>query len=484
MLLGASGVTHAPLQTIGTLSGTSSSDGSFNDVEGYGGMDFDSSGNLYVFDSGNNRVQKFTKNATTGIWAYVDKLTSVGTLIGGGSSTYGVLAIDRSTTPNQIHLTYGDYSAASNWVSVWSLGDWPSLTTLNRLRQWGANSGAANIAGRSFLGISLAVDSTYAVVSSAISPFRLLRWNHVTGVLQNEETQGAAYSQFVTDGAGNWWSGSQSGATEVGLWKMNVETFTGISRLDEASQSQNRRNQFYSSSGGPRPLYHNGRIYARDGIGRVQGWSTDGTHLDDFFSSGALGASNLLTGGHSPSHATAGVIYRDKGVIVTVGDKVDYIQWAHNANGSASQCFLMVYPLQTSTATWTKTDWSSGTNTIEAIVLTGTHLSGEKCKIRLRKNAGSWVTLTMADLLNSSSYSTLGTFTDGDTLTFELSLSTCDRLDGAATLTATRDKFSPANVNAKMYYDDTAATTFTPTATASFKAKIGASGAFKARIQG
>jgi len=336
MLLGASGVTHAQLHTIGALSGTSSSNGQFNDAEGYGHIDYDGSGYLYVFDSGNNRIQRFALNAS-GVFAYDSKLDSVATLVGGGGATYGILAIDRTNA--QIHITMGDYTQTSGaWISVWNLSDWPTLTTLNRVRQYGSNSASSDASGRSYLGLSLTIDDTYAVVSSALSPFRLLRWNHQTGVLQNQETQGAAYSQFATDGAGNWWSGSNAGAAEPGLYKMDVTSFTASgSRIDTASVSQWRLGQFVSTSASPRPFYYGGRIYARDYLGGCTGWdAVTGAIADDFTSPGALGPSNTVDGTMSGAPALASVIYRDKGSVVVVGTAAYFVCWSHNASGSAT----------------------------------------------------------------------------------------------------------------------------------------------------
>jgi len=139
-----------------------------------------------------------------------------------------------------------------------------------------------------------------------------------------------------------------------------------------------------------------------------------------------------------------------------------------------------VYPLLASTATWTKTDWSAGTNTIKAISLKGTNLSGEKFKIRLKKNSGSWETIT-PDLVQDEATLDWATFTTGDILTVELSLSTWDRLDGHATLTANRDKIAPTNVAVQVVYEDTEGDVYVPYASAGFKARQNATGAFKAR---
>jgi len=482
MLLGSSGVTHPPLSTIGALSGTSSANGSFSDTEGYGHIDYDSSGYLYVFDSGNNRVQRFVHNATDGDFDYDSKLDGITTLVGGGSTNYGILAIDRTNA--QIHLTLGDYTQTSGaWISVWNLSDWPNLTTLNRVRQYGSNSSSSDASGRSYLGLSLAIDDTYAVVSSALSPFRTLRWNHQTGVLENQETQATTYSQFATDGAGNWWVGAHAGAAEAGICKIDVTTLTIIgSRLDTASQTQWRSAQMPSTSAAPRPFYHGGRVYVVDYLGRISAWDAGtGAFVDDFVAPGSLGPSNTLTGANSGSHQLAATIYRDKGRVIVVGDKAYFVSWSHNASGTAAQCFLAVYPLATSTAAWTKTDWSAGTNTIKAISIKGTSLSGEKFKIRLRKNAGAWTTIT-PDLVQDEGTLDFETFTSGDTLTVELSLSTWDRLDGHATLFATRDKISPSEVAVQVVYEDTDGDVYVPYAAPGFRGKVGIQGAYKGKI--
>ena len=452
MLLGASGVTHPPVQTIGIMTGTSSADGSFSDSSGYGQISYDSAGYMYVADTANNRVQRFAKSAA-GVWAYESKFTGVGTVLGGGTAP-AIVAIDRSTTPNQVHIAAYDHYTASNWISVWSVADWPSLTTLNRLRQYGANA-SSNTAGRAYLGGALALDDTYAVVSSLLSPFRLLTWDHVTGSLVIEETQTAPQA-FATDGADNWYSVTNGGA-EIGLHSFNVQTMASISRLDSTGNNSPRRDRFGVSNAG-NPSYHSGRLYLRDYLGRVMGWEVDGDYVDDFIFAGALGASNAISG-NSSAGATSNPLTSKVGIVVDADGVAWFVAWSFNADNAATQSFLTAWPMFASTAQWTKTDWSAQANTLQGIHFDGVNLSSEKYKVRLNKNGGSWVTLVAGQFTGAaftSAIAALGTFAAGATLTVELSLSTWDRLDGHASLTATRDKLSPSEVVAALAYDDPA----------------------------
>ncbi len=75
-----------------------------------------------------------------------------------------------------------------------------------------------------------------------------------------------------------------------------------------------------------------------------------------------------------------------------------------------------------------------------------------------------------------------GTFTSGDTLTVELSLSIWDRLDGSSALSAARNRQPPTEVQMLLTYDDTAETQFTPVATVGFAGKLGGAGAFRGRL--
>lgn len=483
MLLGASGVTLPSPQTLGSLAGTTTGDGNFSDVNGYGQIDY-SGGYLYVADSSNNRIQRFAK--TSGVWAYESKLTGITTLLGGGSLP-SLISIDRSVTPHQIHVAAFDHYTASNWVSVWSVSDWPTLTTGNRLRQYGANA-SSDTAGRAHNAMGLTVDGTYAVVSGLSSPYRQITFNHVLNTVIAQETQANQYAQWATDGAGNWWSYAPASAAETGVWKNNPATFTGISaRIDAANAGTTLRRNRLATGLASNPVYAEGRVYVRDYLGRVMGWNAStSAYVDEFLWGGGLAAGGVVTGLNSFT-ANSTPLSSKMGVVVD-GDGMSWlVGWCANADNANAQNFIGLWPLSTATATWTKTDWSAGTNTLLGIAIDGVNLSAEKIKIRLRKNAGSWVTLVAGQFVGAAftaAISALGTFTSGDTLTVEYSSSTWDRLDGHATLSAVRDKLSPTNVYAELQYSDSVADVYVPYASTGFKGKAGGTGAYKGKIGG
>jgi hypothetical protein len=479
MLLDSAGVKLSPHHTIGTFAGASSSDGSFSDSTGQGQIDYDSAGYLYVADTLNNRVQRFAISAS-GIWVYESKLGSLTTLLGGGTSP-NLLAIDRSR--NEIHLAANDHYTASNWISVWSLADWPNLTTLNRVRQYGANANS-NVADRAYAGYTLTIDSTYAVVASAFSPFRQLRWNHVTGALQNQDASSIKKGKWTTDGAGNWWTSIGFGSAGVGLYKADPSTFATGTKIDTTSSSSYWRRARMTGGAPLAPVYHDGKVYCRGYLGDWLAWSAaDNSFLDLHSSPGPLGASNAAVG-QSGWARSSDVLLGRAGIAVDANGCAWLVCWSQNADNTADQSFLVAWPLSTATATWTKNDWSAGTNTLKSLLIGGEHLSGEKWKARIRKNSGSWITFTSEDLLTQAFFDSVGTFTEGDTLTLEISLSTNDRLDFASGLTFCRDKISPQNVFVQLGYEDDAATNFVPQATGAFLAKLGGSGAFKAKLGG
>lgn len=480
MMLDSSGVKGPPLQSLGILTGLSAADGSFSDINGYGQCDYDSAGHLYVADSTNNRIQRFSKDVN-GLWVYESKLSNVGTLLGGGVNS-SLIAIDRSTSPNQIHIAMWDQFVAANWIGVWPADVWPNLTVGNRLRQYGANANA-DTPGRAYVGLGLALDATYAVVSSIGGGFRLLRWNHLTGVLQNEETQAAVYARFVTDGANNWWCMGGAGSAEAGVWSINVATFTGLSHLDAAPGSVTvRRNRHWQTNYG-NLAYASGRVYAKDLTGRLWGYTaSSGAYADTFLDPGALELGGQQTG-RSGALYNGGLLSKPSIAAGPSGCE-ELLLWSTNADNANTQSFLQCFPLSIATATWTFSTWSASTNTLKAIALQGTNLSGEKVKVRLKKNSGAWVSLTLAQLADATVLGAVGTFTTGDILTFELWLSIWDRLDGHATLVATRDKLSPTNVSALLLWEDPLGDVFVPQPISAFTARLGGIAAFKARLGG
>ncbi len=474
MLLGASGVTHPPLQVLGTLSGTSAADGSFNDTNGFGQIDY-AAGYMYVADYTNNRIQRFAKNAS-GVWAYESKLTGIGTIFGGGNAV-SVVAIDR--TANEIHIALSNNYVASDWVWVWSLANWPSLTSGNVVRKYGANANSS-IAGRVREGIGLSIDGTYALAVSGSGSSRTIIWNHLTGALVADIVSSGALSQPCNDGAGNWWWGSD---LNLGVQKINPATLGVLSTLTGTTANAWRPNRLFSSTGGP-VAYHDGRVYFRDNSARIIAYdAATGAYLDTFADPGSFEGSTFV--GKVGSNQSTASSYRNKFNIVVDADGCAWLaKWDNGANNATTNCVVTMQPIGDATATWTKTDWSAGVNTLTSIFPWGLHLSGEKYKIRLRKNAGSWITFTTEDARNEAFFSSLGTFTEGDTLTVELSLSTWDRLDFASSLVATRDKLSPSNISIELNYEDSVADVYVPYASGALRGKLGGTGAFRGRLGG
>lgn len=487
MLLGASGVTHPPLQTIGVLNAFSSANGSFTDAFGLGQVDYDNSGYLYVADTSNNRVQRFVKSAVTGAWSYDSKCDSSNSL--GSAVNTPMVAIDR--VRDQIHIASNAQTASGTLVGVWNLSSWPSLTVGNRVRSYGTAAGS-NGSGNLRAPTALTIVGDFAILCSSTGDYRVIKYNHVSGALVAEDTNSLWKARFAANADGSkYYSGAQATDTELGLWTMNTSTLVGITRLDATSGgTYMRRGSLQQSSGGDASdiVSYGARIYVRDfDGGRLQAWETTGdTFVDEFLWAGGAGVSESF--GHSSGYKPSNIQQMKIGFAAhpTLAD--DFVTWSNNAqNTSSQQSFLTCVPSSTSTATWTKTDWSSGTNTLSGILLDGTNLSAEKYKIRLRKNSGSWITVRAGSLLGSAfttAISGLGTFTAGDTLTVELSLSTWDRLDGHSTLIATRDKLSPANVAMQLVYEDTAANVYVPYESGAILAKLGGTGAFRAKIGG
>lgn len=480
MLLDTAGVEAPPLLLLGDVAGVSAADGAFSDLQGYGQFDTDSDGNLYICDQGNFAVKKWSYSA--GAYSYTDKATAL-SVFGSGSLHPVLLAIDKTVTPNQIHIGCYDQYVDNTWIGVWAVTSWPTLTTGNRLRSYGSNA-SSNQAGKALTGIGLTIDATYAVVTSFSSPFRCLRWNHLTGVLQNEATKSVAMARFATDGAGNWWGGTISG-TEAGLYPYTISTFTAGTGYDgdtPASQNYRRARTIAAGTAHYGPAYYNGKVYLRGWYTGIQAWDTAGVFKDEYAWCGPLGASNVNLG-HAPGiHNQAAAAYNGRHGFVATPGAAYYLNWASNADNIASQSHLVGWPVSIATATWTKTDWSTGTNTLTAILPKGPHLAAEKCRLRLRKNAGAWVTVTWDLLDDADTLASVGTFTSGDTLTLELSLSVWERLDGHASQFSTRDKLPPQNVRVNLYYDDTEATVYVPQQTGAFRGRVGTVGGLRGRI--
>jgi len=473
--LSTNGIKHPSLQSIGILTGASSADGSFSDTNGFGQVDYDSAGYAYVGDYANNRVQRFV--LTNGVWTYDSKVSSIGTLVGGGSNS-PLVAIDRSR--NQIHIANSDHFTASNWISVWSLTNWPTLTTGNRIRQYGANS-STDVAGRAMSGFGLAIDDTYAVVSSGSSPYRQLRWNHVTGALQNESNAGIIKSKWTTDGSGNWWYCIGFGSANAGVYKADPSTFAAGTRLDTAAVSNYwRRNRF--TGGAPLcPVYSNGKVYARGYLGDTLAWNSDNSFSDEYVPTGPLGSSGEVKGGSGWAVNSSSASGKS-GLVVDQNNQSWLWAWCANADNTASQCFYIAWPMTTSTATVTYII-TDDTATLKQLLLSGVNLSADKCRISWKKNSGSYHALTLDKASKSGEISALGdhTFVINDTVTFKVELSTWDRLDGNSSFNAVRDKLAPTDVRLNAVFD-TSGDLIVNTVTPSFTARMGDSVSFRAKI--
>lgn len=486
MLLGASGVLHPPLLALGDLAGAGVSDAAFNDANGFGQFDTDSDGHLYICDFGNTSIKKYTYAA--GGYTYTEKATA--TSVFGSAVRPCLLTIDKTVTPNQIHIACDNQFVDSTWIGVWAITSWPGLTTGNRLRSYGSNS-VSDVTLKARQGRSLTIDSTYAVVTSDSAPLKMIVWNHLTGAFEKEAAQGAVFARFATDGAGKWWEGSTSGSAYPGLWHYDPFTAVGVTRLDgtlPAAQNYRKGRSVQPTLFHFGPAYYGGKLYWKLAYGGVMFFDavTD-AYLDEVLWAGALQTGNFNAGAApSTMNTNTTPITAKHGFVSTPGSDY-YVQWASNADNNAVQSHLLLWPVSAGTATWTKTDWSAGTNTLQGIGIDGVSLSSEKYKVRLRKNAGSWVTLVAGQILGTAfttAIAGLGTFTSGDTLTVELSLSTWLRLDGHATLYATRDKLSPANTSLELIYEDSAGDVYVPYASGALKGRLGGTGAFKGRLGG
>lgn len=477
MRAGASGVSAPPLQTIGLMTATSAADGSFSDTQGHGQIDYDTAGYLYVADPGNQRVQRFTKSAVTGAYAYDSKCSALNAL--GSAVTLNLCAIDR--TRNQIHLASSSQILTGTWVSVYNLTDWPNLTSGNRVRQYGTNASAPG-SGNARTGIGLTLVGDHAYVVSAASDFRVLKWNILTGALVAQQTKSAAAARIASDGT-RFYAGSQ-GNTEVGVWRFNETTLVGITRLDSNLPSgfrYTRRNRFLLNGDCLDLIHHKGLIYAREsGHSRIFAYDplTD-TFVDEFAWPG--GASLTETFGHFPGEMFSLAVAGGKlGSYVPPDDtrSDDLMVWSGNGGPAlnAQTSFLTVWPTSIATATWVFSEWSAEPSTIKVFSVAGKDLSAEKMRVRAKKDGGAWVVFTLDQLLDESRWATLGTFVEGNILTIELDLCAWFRLDGHSVLVATRDKLAPQNVIGRLEWDDPAADVFVPQPTGALEIELSDAG--------
>lgn len=488
MKLGSTGVSRSPLRTLGSVAGLSGADGSFSAALGTGDIDYDSAGYLYVADPSNSRVQRFSK-AADGSYTFDSKCSASSAL--GSAVTLDLVAIDR--TRNQIHLAASNDTKTGNWIGVWDLSLWGAgsnnaLTVANRLRAYGTNN-TGNGSGKANTGQTLTLVGDFAFVTSMSGDLRALQWNHTTGALISEATQSFVLSKIISDGAGKYWAGASAG-TFVGFRQIDPSTWTSLARLDNpnpAGLRYTRRNRFVLGADVTSCIYYGGRVYVRELTqGRILGWkASDNSFVDIFAMPGGMGTSGSDHWGDAPGqYFSLQIPWGKMGLWVAPsgsGKTDDLLMWSAHADNDNQQSFLAAWPLSTATATWTKNDWSTGVNTLKALGLAGVNLSSEKTKVRLRKNAGAWVTLTLDQLNSNSAIGAVGTFTTGDTLTVELSLSVWDRLDGHATLIAVRDKLTPSEVTGVLLYDDSAGDVYVPYLASGLRGRQGGQAAVKAR---
>lgn len=486
MVLGASGVSAPPLHTIGSMTGGApTADGNFNDPLGLGQFDTDTSGNLFVADRSNNRLQRCVENAS-GLFIPDSKCSASSAL--GANIVLDLVAIDR--TRNQIHIGSSAQIASGTYLGVWDLALWPNLTVANRTRSYGTSSGSDGV-GNLRVPLALTLIGDIAIVCSSTGDYRAIKYDHTTGAILAQITRALWYSRFASDGT-KLYSGSQASNAELGLWLMNSSTLAGTTRLDTSTPSggnYTRRNHLVQGGGGDITdvAYHEGRVYVRllrDG--RVMAWNTSSdTFADECLWPGGASASESF--GHAPGLMLTSQVQQAKiGVAFAPNtSKCDkFIAWSGNAQNTTQHSFLTVWPMSIATATWTKTDWSVGTNTLQALNVIGAHVSGEKYKIRLRKNLESWITFNSDTLDSAAFFASVGTFTMGDMLTVELSLSTWERLDFYAGLSFTRDKLRPTDVHIELTYNDSLADQYVPYASGALKGRLGGTGAFRGKLGG
>ncbi len=480
MLLGASGVTHPPVQTIGNLLALGSANGQFSDTQGIGDIASHAIGTqryLIVADRSNTRFQFFTEQSD-GSWLHLTNITTA-TLLGIGHLAAHVVV---DTIRQEIHFGSHQFDT----ISVYALSDWLTWSSgVNRLRTYALPFQAARITVRG--------EFTYSASSGT-----RIKYNHVTNSLVTTLSQtGPTLCPIPNADNTKLWSGNrQTTGTIRGLHRIDTTTLVSSAKVDQNLNPTYRPETGYSDVAISMGVCHGGRLYTSYERGPLIAWSEDGAWLGEFAWPG--GARIDATYGHWQGgvfNTTTPSQDLPKWAIVPAVDSSQtdlLVYWCSNASQpdnrvSGDQAYLTIIPITISKATWTKTDWSAGTNTLQGVALDGVNLSAEKVKVRLRKNAGAYVTLVAGQFTGSAfttAISGLGTFTAGDSLTVELSLSTWDRLDGHATLYATRDKLSPVNVSAELLYNDSVADVYVPYASAAFKGKLGGTGAFKGKVGG
>jgi hypothetical protein len=466
--LDSAGVSHAPLRRIGdVLAGSGSGAFSIGGF-GFGQHASDSQGRYYAVDTANNRLQQFDADGN-------HLATRTATQLVGSNVTLHLLDIDR--TRNELHVGAGDVVVTGTHISVYDLSlGFSTLDTTNRSRTYGSSGSVGS--GITTAARALTVFGENSVIVSSSGARKVVIRNHLTGALVAElDWSGGAYrfayanSKLFGGGVGN--TGTLPGLREIDL------SLGSVARLDPTgvSYADNRWGAISLASSAFKifdAIGYNNKIYIKEtGTYRVIAWdAVTGLFSDVYWTPDSEPTSTMQVGGIGGSLSPTGLalLHGNKLGICVGADssKSDYLfSWAASVDGTADQAYLTGVPLSTSTVTWTKTSWSTGTNVLRSISLSGEY-SSENTRIRLRKNSEAWVTCLISQLQDATLLASVGNFSGDDVLTIEVSFSVWERLDGHATLKAVRNKRPPKNVALKFHYTDSAAVSFVPEPTGAF----------------
>jgi hypothetical protein len=474
MTLGSTGVSAPGPRRIGAVVAGSGTGAFSANGFGFGQHAGDKDGYYYVADTGNNRVSQFDLNGN-------HVATRTATQLLGSNVAIHLLEVDLSINPstglpyNEIHIGSGETTSVNNQVSVWPLSlGFANLSTANWTRQYGSSNGAV-ASGVTTSTRALTLWGDYAVMASSSGARKVVVRNHRTGALVSElDWNGGAY-RFAVANNKLWGGGVANTGASPGLREISSALVAGT-RLDPAANFADGRWGVISIASSMLKVqdalgYGRWILLREHSTGRIVAWDVvTGLWADVFLRTDGEPSDTPATGGLGGTmNATGfGLIYGAK-MGVLYGHNLahsDYLfHYASNVGGASAlseQMFLLGVPLSTATATWTKTDWSAETNTLERIALAGANLADEKAKVTLQKNGGAPVTLRLSQLNDPTAVSAVGTFTAGDTLTVVLYLSTNERQDGHATYVFCRDRMPPTNVSLALYYDDPAASVFVP----------------------
>jgi hypothetical protein len=483
MKLGTSGVSAPSLRIVGTIAAAGSANGQFNDQLGRGQFDYDSDGNLWICNLTNNAFEKWTRHATTGEYSFHSSYSTADAL--GSSVACDLIAVDRAR--DQIHVASSAQTATGTAVGVWARTASGPYTVASRVRSYGTFSGS-NGSGNARVPFGLTLSGDFAYVVSSAGDLRLLKWNHTSGALVAEATRATLGNARFAGSEAAMYAGAQVGV-DLGLRQMNVATLAASARLDNNWVSgfrYTRRSVLHLGTGADLCdlIVFDGYIYVRmrEG-GIIQAWKVaDNSFADEYLWPGGNGTSGENYG-HAPGQMFTNAIQLGKiGACAHPTLSDDFLAWSGNAETSTqTQCFLNAYPVSIATATWIKSDFSAGTNTLQFLQVMGANLGSEKYKLRLRKNSGSWITFTSEDLADESFFASVGTFTEGDSLTVELSLSTWHALDFNG-LSAVRSKIPPTDVSVRLVFDDSEGDVFVPYPSSGFQGRAGGTAAARGRV--